>query len=82
MVDNSSVIEPLNPKKMFPLNEKTHGMDMRSKEKYKVQYAKNNRLKNSAIIYMQKIIKWPKLRKQMTEPPMNFDTEGWICVYI
>ena len=43
-------------KKMFPLNEKTHGMDMRSKEKYKVQYAKTNRLKNSAIIYMQKLL--------------------------
>ena len=43
-------------KKMFPLNEKIHGMDLRSKEIFKVQHANTNRLKNSAMIYMQKIL--------------------------
>ena len=43
-------------KKMFPLNEKIHGMDMRNREKFKVQHAKTNRLKNSAIVYMQKLL--------------------------
>ena len=43
-------------KQMFPLNEKIHGMDLRSKEKFKVQHANTNRLKNSAIIFMQKLL--------------------------
>ena len=41
---------------MFPLNEKIHDMDMRNKERYKIQHAKTNRLKNFAIIYMQKLL--------------------------
>ena len=43
-------------KQMFPLNEKIHGMDLRNKEKFKVQHANTHRLKNSAIIYMQKLL--------------------------
>ena len=43
-------------KQMFPLNEKIHGMDLRSKEKFKVQHANTQRLKNSAIIYMQNLL--------------------------
>ena len=43
-------------KKMFPLNEKLHNMNIRRKEKFTVQYAKTERLKKSAIIYMQKIV--------------------------
>ena len=43
-------------KQMFPLNEKIHGMDLRSKEKFKVQHANTHRLKNSAIIYMQNLL--------------------------
>ena len=42
-------------KKMFPLNEKLLNMNIRRKEKFTVQYAKTERLKKSAIIYMQKI---------------------------
>ena len=43
-------------KKMFPSNEKLNKMDIRSKEKFKVQFANTERLKNSAIIYMQKLL--------------------------
>ena len=43
-------------KKMFPSNDKLHKMDIRSKEKFKVQFAKTERLKNSAIIYMQNLL--------------------------
>ena len=47
-----------NPKmkNMFPLNDKTHAMDKRSFEKYKVQHANTDRLKNSAIIYLQNML--------------------------
>ena len=68
---------------MFPLNEKIHGMDMRNREKFKVQHAKTNRLKNSAIVYMQKLLNdqnWES-KWQMTGPPLNLHT-GWIFVYI
>ena len=43
-------------KNMFPLNEKRHQMNMRKIEKYKVQYSNTERLKNSAITYMQKLL--------------------------
>ena len=43
-------------KNMFPLNDKTHAMDKRSFEKYKVQHANTDRLKNSAIIYLQNML--------------------------
>ena len=36
---------------MFPLNEKQHEMNTRHKEKYKVNFANTNRMKNSLIIY-------------------------------
>ena len=39
-------------KNMFPLNKKTVGMSTRNPEKYKVQHALNERLRNSLIIYM------------------------------
>ena len=40
----------------FPLNQKSHQMNTRNVEKFKVQYAHTERLKNSAIIYMQKLL--------------------------
>ena len=43
-------------KKMFPSNDMLHKMDKRSKENFKVQFAKTERLKNSAIIYMQNLL--------------------------
>ena len=39
--------------KMFPMNEKKHIMITRKPEMFKVQKANTERLKNSAIIYMQ-----------------------------
>ena len=42
-------------KKMFQLNENIHDMNMRREEKFTVQYAKTERLKKSAIPYMQKL---------------------------
>ena len=43
-------------KHIFPLNEKIHQMNMRKVEKYRVQYSNTERLKNSAITYMQKLL--------------------------
>ena len=43
-------------KNMFPLNDKKHAMDKRSFEKYAVQHANTDRLKNSAIIYLQNML--------------------------
>ena len=41
---------------MFPLSKKKHIMKMRNSEKYFVQYAKTQRLQNSPIIHMQKLL--------------------------
>ena len=41
---------------LFPLNQKFHQMNTRNVEKYKVQHAYTERLKKSAIIYMQNIL--------------------------
>ena len=41
---------------MFPLNEKTHIMKTRNPGKYFVQYAFNDRLKRSPLIYMQNLL--------------------------
>ena len=43
-------------KHMFPLNKKLHNMETRKGEKFKVQKANTDRLKNSAIIYMQNLL--------------------------
>ena len=40
-------------KYMFPLNIKSHIMKTRNPEKFQVQHAKTERLRNSAIISMQ-----------------------------
>ena len=47
-----------NPKtkKMFPENVRIHNMETRNPEKYLVQHANTERLKNSAIIYMQNLL--------------------------
>ena len=42
--------------KMFPLNEKRHNMDTRKTEKYKVNHAHTDRLKNFSLIYMQNLL--------------------------
>ena len=38
---------------LFPLNSKKHKMNNRNKEKYKVDFANTNRLKNSRVLTMQ-----------------------------
>ena len=43
-------------KEMFPLNDKCHDMHTRCPEKYKVQFALNNRLQNSPVTYMQRLL--------------------------
>ena len=43
-------------KGMFLLNNKSHEMDTRITEKYEVQFALTNRLKDSTVIYMQKLL--------------------------
>ena len=43
-------------RKMFPLNEKAHKMNTRNPMKFKVQFAHNERLKKSPIIYMQNLL--------------------------
>ena len=43
-------------KNMFPLNEKRHDMETRNEDKFKVQFANTTRLKNSPIVYMQKLL--------------------------
>ena len=41
---------------MFPLNNKIHDKETRSTEKYQVQFAFNDRLINSPVIYMQRLL--------------------------
>ena len=41
---------------MFPLKTKQHEMKTSHEEKYKVSFAHTNRMKNSLIIYMQKLL--------------------------
>ena len=46
---------------LFPMTEKLHKMKTRVNDKYKVQFANTDRLKNSSIITMQKMLnekKW------------------------
>ena len=47
-----------NPKTkhMFPLNDKTHVMNTRQSDKFKVQHANNDRLKKSGIMFMQNLL--------------------------
>ena len=43
-------------KDLFPLNNKKHNMNTRKNEKYVVNFANTNRLKNASVISMQKIL--------------------------
>ena len=43
-------------KDMFPLNERCNDMHTRNPEKYKVQFALTDRLQNSPITYMQRLL--------------------------
>ena len=41
---------------MFPINNKSHDMNTRREDFYKVQHANTGRLQKSPIIYMQKLL--------------------------
>ena len=41
---------------MFPLDSKTHSKHTRMEEKYEVKHANTERLRHSAIIYMQNLV--------------------------
>ena len=43
-------------KSTFPLNKKSHPMDIRKHEKFRVQFSNTERLRNSAIPYMQRLL--------------------------
>ena len=49
---------------MFPLNENVHKMTPRIQQKYKVQHANTERLKQYSIIYMQNLLNENEKRKQ------------------
>ena len=55
-----------NPKtsNMFPENMKVHKMITRYEEKYQVEYANTERLRNSPIVYMQNLLNENELRKK------------------
>ena len=50
---------------MFPMNIKPHEMSTRHGEKFKVQHAHTDRLKNSPIIYMQKLLNEHELKNKV-----------------
>ena len=50
--------------KMFPINEKTHQMKPRVKQKFKVNHANTARLKKFSIIYMQNLLNENEARMQ------------------
>ena len=43
-------------KDIFPQREKTHDMEMRNEERFIVNHAHTERLKNSAVPYMQRLL--------------------------
>ena len=48
---------------MFPKNENHTQMNTRFKEKFKVEHANTERLKNSSIIYMQNLLNKHEIEK-------------------
>ena len=47
---------------IFSKRKTKHGMDLRKDEKYEVKFAKTNRLKNSSVPYMQRILNTDNLK--------------------
>ena len=43
-------------RELFPLNEINHTMQTRNKEKYKIVHANTDRLKNSTVPYIQRML--------------------------
>ena len=49
-------LESDKTQELFPLNENNHVMKGRNTEKYQVNFANTDRLKNSSLPYMQKLL--------------------------
>ena len=52
---------------IFSKRKAKHGMDLRKNEKYEVKFAKTNRLKNSSVPYMQRILNTDNLQFENQE---------------
>ena len=52
---------------IFSKKKTEHGMDLRKNEKYEVKFAKTNRLKNSSVPYMQRILNTDNLQFEKQE---------------
>ena len=59
---------------IFSKKKIKHGMDLRKNEKFEVKFAKTNRLKNSSIPFMQRILNSEnqQLEKQELKRKMKF----------
>ena len=53
---------------MFPINKNYHSMKLRNREKYVVKFANTDRLKNSAIPYMQRLLNNELNTKKIRKP--------------
>ena len=53
---------------MFPINKNYHSMKLRNQEKYVVKFANAERLKNSAIPYMQRLLNNELNTKKIRKP--------------
>ena len=54
---------------MFPVRDKDHSMNMRNQEYFEVKFANTERLKNSAIRPMQRILNSDYLENQARRNP-------------
>ena len=61
-----SCVKNPNLHDIFPKNIKTHNMETRKQEIYKVENANTERNKNSAIIYMQNLLNEHEAKKKMS----------------
>ena len=52
---------------LFPMNEKLHQMKTRVNDQYRVQFANTDRLKNSSIITMQKMLNEKKKNDKLSD---------------
>ena len=59
-----SCIKSKEMKKMFPLNQIEYEINTRFREKYAVAKARTDRLKNSSIPYMQRLLNSDVLKKK------------------
>ena len=58
-----SCLKSKDMKSMFPLNKVEYHIQTRSREKFQVQEARTERLKNSSIPYMQRLLNSEVIRK-------------------